>query len=1024
MNIPRAHAVRLLLLALALLLAAPAPSAIAGAPRWTSMGATAFKHTVGPIWGDNAIAQDRNGFLWLGTQTGLLRWDGYTMRRYTADSGKPRTLPDSFIRVIHVDRAGTLWVGTSSGGMARYDPASDDFTVFDASATGLSSGNVTGFADDGKGGLWIGTASGLDHLTQAGKFTRASDKLLPGKAGSLERAIQELRRDPGGALWIGTRKGLLRLAPGAPAALPVAFAAQGEPPTVTALLDDSGGRMWIGTRAGMFVVKPGAADAVAVLESGAAPTMHKERILSIVEVTPSEMWFGTEGGGIVALELASGQTRRIRHHAESPDSLYSNDVYALYRERSGLIIVGTTEAVSIYDPRPQAVVTVRETGLPSEGRLTVQSVLERPDGTVWAGVAGGSIEILDPQLGGTARITAGAPGGLPNGRVLSMVNAPDGSVLAGTQQGLYRISADGKRVQQVQVPQRGPTSPSLVLAWQGDILWLGGIDGLRALRFDADPAAPVVLRHENMALGDNRISALLPTPAGGLWVGTRGGLAYLASASAPLAAIVPDPAVSDSLLPGFTSSLAFDKRGRLWISSFGRGIQVLERTEPGGRHRFRRLGLADGLPDLSVNTVLADGAGIMWASTDNGLARIDPVSMSVRALGQADGVHIGQYWTDSATLTSHGELLFGGVTGLSVLRPEKLTSINYQAPLVVTDISLNDKPLPVGLHQQRPGAPAPAPVTISAAGNERGFSLEFAALDYSAPERIKYAYRLDGFDSAWIDAAPGSRRVGYNNLPPGSYTLQLRAATGANPWLPALGVPVRALPSWYQLAWVRVLALLLALGAVAWLVHLRTAYLRRRQVVLEAMVEQRTSELRASQAQLVEFAYADTLTGLPNRRLFNDELRQMKALAARVGIPFTLLLIDLDHFKQVNDTLGHDAGDAVLVEVAKRLRQAVRETDRLARLGGDEFAVLLSNTDSDQSLALVAGRIIASVGVPIAFGEHSMQVGASIGAACSSSVTGADDDLYKQADLALYQSKESGRNRWARYRPVETATAD
>lgn len=243
------------------------------------MSATAFKHTVGPIWGDNAIVQDRNGFLWLGTQTGLLRWDGYTMRRYTTDSGQPRALPDSFIRVVHIDRAGILWVGTSSGGMARYDAASDDFTVFEASATGLSSGNVTGFADDGAGGLWIGTASGLDHLAPGGKFTQVSDRLLPGKAGSLERAIQELRRDPGGALWIGTRRGLLRLAPGAAAALPVSFAAQGEPPTVTALLDDSAGRMWIGTRAGVFVVKPGAAEAVPVLESGAAPAMHKERIL-------------------------------------------------------------------------------------------------------------------------------------------------------------------------------------------------------------------------------------------------------------------------------------------------------------------------------------------------------------------------------------------------------------------------------------------------------------------------------------------------------------------------------------------------------------------------------------------------------------------------------------------------------------------------------------------------------------------------------------------------------------------------
>lgn len=128
--------------------------------------------------------------MWLGTQTGLLRWDGYTMRRYTADSGQPRALPDSFIRAVHIDRAGILWVGTSSGGMARYDAASDDFTVFEASATGLSSGNVTGFADDGAGGLWIGTASGLDHLAPGGKFTQVSDRLSRPRS-QLSRTLNE-----------------------------------------------------------------------------------------------------------------------------------------------------------------------------------------------------------------------------------------------------------------------------------------------------------------------------------------------------------------------------------------------------------------------------------------------------------------------------------------------------------------------------------------------------------------------------------------------------------------------------------------------------------------------------------------------------------------------------------------------------------------------------------------------------------------------------------------------------------------
>ena len=991
------------------------------APNWTPVSAIAFRHTVGPVWGGSAITQDRSGFLWLGTQTGLLRWDGYSLRRYTANSSQKRALPDSYVRVVHVDRAGVLWVGTSSGGMARYDAATDDFTVIAPGPEGVSSGNVTGFADDDAGGLWIGTASGLDHITAERKLTRVSDRVMPGKPGSLERAIQEVKRDRSGRLWIGTRKGLLRLDKGASVALPIAFPAETEQPAVAALLEDAAGRMWIGTRMGVFVMQPGADGALAVQESGPDPAMHKQRILSLVEVSSREIWIGTEGGGLVTIDPATQHTRRIRHHPDAPDSLYDNDVFALYRERSGLIVVGSTEAVSIHDPRPQAVLTVRQTGLPTDGKLTIQSLLVRPDGKVWLGVGGGSIDIVDPQLGGVGRLSAGAPGGLRSGRVLCMVNGPDGSVFAGTQHGLYRISGDGKIVQQVQVPQRSPTASATALAWRDGIVWMGGVDGRGGLRFGPDGAAPTVLRHESAALGDNRVSALLPLATGALWIGTRAGLAYLGSPSAPLEVVKGDPAATDSLLPGFTSSLSLDRLGRLWVSTFGGGIQVLERTDADGRRRFRRLEAAQGLPDLSVNAVIADAKGMMWASTDNGLARIDPTTFAIRTLAKADGVHISQYWTNSAGLGSQGEVLFGGITGLSVIRPEKLAPITYQAPVVVTDISLNGKVLQAGPYNAQPGpavpaAPAPAPVTITPAGKERGFSLEFAALDFSAPERMKYAYRLAGFDNDWIDAPEGSRRIGYNNLPPGSYTLELRAANGTGAWTPAMRVPVHAMPSWHQLGWVRLLGLLLAMACVAWLIHLRTAYLRRRQVELEAMVEQRTAQLRTSQAQLEKLAYADPLTGLPNRRLFSDELRQMKAQAVRTGTPFTLLLIDLDKFKQINDTLGHDAGDALLVEVSERLRHAVRETDRVARLGGDEFAVLLSNTETEDDIALVARRIIDSVGVRVAFGDHQMQVGASIGAARCCGSADAEDDLYKQADLALYQAKDGGRNRWVSYR--------
>jgi GGDEF domain-containing protein len=242
------------------------------------------------------------------------------------------------------------------------------------------------------------------------------------------------------------------------------------------------------------------------------------------------------------------------------------------------------------------------------------------------------------------------------------------------------------------------------------------------------------------------------------------------------------------------------------------------------------------------------------------------------------------------------------------------------------------------------------PLDISA--QDRGLTVEFSALDYSAPERNHYAYRLQGFDADWIATEPTRRFASYTNLPPGDYTMELRGSNREGDWSQtSLQIPIRVLPAWNQTLWFRGLASLLALALIGGLVQARTLYLQRRQRELQSLVDertatllQRTEELRASQQQLEQIAYIDPLTGLPNRRLFNDELRHQTALAARGGADFTLMLLDLDGFKQINDRYGHDAGDAMLEQTAKRLLRVMRESDRVWRTGGDEFAVLLPQT--------------------------------------------------------------------------------
>jgi diguanylate cyclase (GGDEF)-like protein len=171
------------------------------------------------------------------------------------------------------------------------------------------------------------------------------------------------------------------------------------------------------------------------------------------------------------------------------------------------------------------------------------------------------------------------------------------------------------------------------------------------------------------------------------------------------------------------------------------------------------------------------------------------------------------------------------------------------------------------------------------------------------------------------------------------------------------------------------------------------------------------TERRRAEAEIVHLARHDVLTGLANRAEFNNRLDEASKRLKRNGGNITVMMIDLDRFKAVNDTLGHLAGDQLLTEVAHRLQSTVRDTDVLARLGGDEFAIIQEGgADQRQGAVALALRIIEAISTPFVLNGHEVAVGTSIGIALAPENAVEPDDLLKRADLALYSVKSSGRN--------------
>ncbi|WP_425261071.1 two-component regulator propeller domain-containing protein [Rubrivivax sp. RP6-9] len=1036
------------------------PAMAAPERRWSQVAQDAFEHLTLQQGLPNeiamAVAQDGEGFLWIGTLGGLARWDGYRLQVHRSEPGTAGALPDNVIQTLHGDAAGRLWIGTSSGGLVRHDRASGRFVTLGAGPQGLSHVSVHGIADDGQGGLWVATAGGLDALafTSEGRLQRRPPD--PAVERLRGRRVLAVLRSRDGALWVGTDIGLLRRAPEGGAFVPVPLAVPQRDATaaaalasgatlqaeVHALLEDSAGQLWAGTaHAGAFVIAPGqAARPVREQPDASGVPLSVQQVSSITEVRPGEVWLGTVGHGIVAVDGASGQTRRIRRQAMRASSLADNSVRSVVRDRSGLVWVASNRGLSRHDPRQTAILTLfghdrAAPGLVGPAGTEISWILPGNDGRIWLGTHKSGVEIIDTsgaRVGGIAPDADRPETALPQDIVLGLERTRDGSVFVATKRGLYRTSADGRQVARVLLGRRNPTASTWALLADGDTLWAGGqSDGLWQLDLRSGRGAPLALAG---ALSDERITVLARGPGGSLWVGTRHGLNRVDPASgAVLARVLPSPAAAQTtsdapgLAAGFVTAVHTDRSGRAWIGTYGGGVHLLQ---PGdGPPRFRRITAAQGLPDDNVNALVDDAEGRVWVSTDNGLAVIDPQTLAVRGLHRAEGALFATYWTGSAARTPDGDLLFGGAGGLSIVRPERLQAWDYRPPVVVSALHVGGRPVPA------PAASAPLQVPADA----NSLAVEFSALDFSAPERNRYAYRLLGFESRWNSTDAARRLALYNNLPPGRYTLQLRGSNRDGLWADAaLELPLQVQAAWHQTLWFRASAVvalaLLLLAVVQW----RTRLLRARQAELERKVSERTAELQQMSQALTEkslvlerSSVTDPLTGLHNRRFLTSRIdTEIAASLRRATEPVTaghaagvdtdnvFFLVDVDHFKRVNDRHGHAAGDSVLVQFGQRLQGLVRETDFLVRWGGEEFLVVARNTDRSRAQEL-AGRIRDVVAqAPFVLDDGStLAVSCSIGFACMPFVRAAPraldwQDVVQLADLALLAAKRAGRNTW------------
>ncbi|WP_431100528.1 two-component regulator propeller domain-containing protein [Roseateles noduli] len=1029
---------------------APPEVSLLAEPRFETVGIDAPV----PLNIISAIAQDRTGFLWIGTGAGLVRFDGYNFRQPGApiENGVRSARSLGFIRALLVARDGRLWIGTEADGLAAYDPQSEKLSLFRSDAnpqlprSAVSAGTIRALAEDRDGQLWIGTIGhGLDRYDPVeGRFQhfRQADRALGGLP---DDRVQSLVVDGEGSLWVGTWKGLARKRAGSDRFEPV-FSTPGKPglanKIVLSLFLAPDGRVWAGTQQGdLALVDPKTGEGT-LLER--AEEAVNGSVNTFVALDDRHLWLG-RNGGLELRAVASGELlRTMKHDPLNRGSLGGNEVRALMRDRAGWIWTGgyggglqrhnpsnTSTWVRGRDPGRQAQLIDPST----------RAMVQLDSGEIWLGSNESGVTVLDEQLRSiaTLRPAPGQRGGLSGGRISSLVQMKDGTIWLGSDGGLHQYTRER---QLLRVIQAGTGRARRLLAGRDGTLWIGTQDGLFRLPpgspaqgaqsaqsaqgahgAQAGLTTPIRLRQEGGQPLTGDVNALSETEDGGLWVGTEKGLYRIAPGGTELvvARARPGRDLSHHSIVG----LLVDSKQRLWVDTAA-GLHLLTRWD-GRDAEFDRISEKHGVLGRAFGAnLLEDGEGRIWSHN----FVYDPAKDNYYELTNADGVDIGTGWFRAYMKTRDGRLLFGGSKGVLVVTPERFEAWAYQPALVTTELRVDGQRLAAGKLPENG-------LTIGA--DNRSFSVEFAALDFSEPERNRYAYQLEGFDPEWISTGADLRVAVYTNLDPGKYRLRVRGTNRNGVWSPLeLDIPVRVLPDWWQTWWARTLGGATLIALVYLLVALRTSYLRRSQMALEIKVRARTAELerlsldlQAKTVALEESSLSDPLTGLRNRRFLTQHIDADVALAVRrheqahsdrVAPPddgdLIFFLLDLDHFKTLNDRLGHAAGDAVLQQMRERLTVVFREADYLVRWGGEEFLIVARDTSRAHAAELAERARLQVSGAPFDLGEgRTVDVTCSVGFAAFPLAPAFPRALdwaatIALADEALYAVKRGGRNGW------------
>ena len=793
-----------------------------------------------------SIAQDRYGFMWLGTADGLNRYDGRRFKTFRHDSEDPTSLSHNFVTDLQEDSSGYLWVATL-GGVNRYDPATETFRRYGQKSTGGPSDSRTCDLHEDAEGLWLATQGGIN------RYDRDQDRfvpldLSPALSGDSLPHTHSITRDSRGDLWVGTLKlGLFRV-DGESGEIE---RFQHDPNDSTSLgsnevwvlLEDSDGRLWVGTHGGLDRYDPVARRFQHFQHDPADPTtLSSPYVEALTLDSQGDLWIGTDGGGANLFDRQSESFVRFRHSPDEEMTLADDVVRKIFEDQQNNLWFGTYNGGVSYYNRETSVFSWTTQGEGPQGltHSAVLSFFEDPDGTLWVGTENG-LNRLDADDRTVRRYLADPsdPGALQGKAVLSIHRDSEGTLWVGTYfGGLHRMDPDagtfesllaGSEPERLMHPHiwdihEDRSGRFWVASFSGVCRRIGSSDRFKCYTPDAkDPNS----------LASPNVWQVFEDSTDRIWFLTHGGVSLYLPEEDQLKTFRHDPDDAGSLSSDLSFFMAEDLSGKLWIATEGGGLNLFDPST----ETFRRFGTRDGLASDTVYCLQVDAAGRLWASTSSGLSVFDGVGFS--SFIAEDGLTAEPFTKLSCFQGSDGRLYFGGARGFNSFLPQEIDLSPKPVRTVMTDFRIFNQSVRAGA----PGSPLTQAVMdtdeLVLDHDQSMVGFEMTVFDYRAPERNRYRYKLEGFNEQWVEA--GADRVAtYTNLDPGRYLLRLQGADSHGVWSePETTLRLRVLPPYWETWWFRSGILTVILGTAVAFHLLRLRVVRRHNQALQVEIEQR-----------------------------------------------------------------------------------------------------------------------------------------------------------------------------------------